>query len=960
MCLFAIVFVADGGVGEGSGCYPPPESGDWEITNNTSVSNESLVLNVNISISDQGRLNLSNVTIRFNSTSELQYYLSVDNQGAFLSHNVMIFSGNFSWSLTVKRESTLIMDTIDFHNITTMLGSCSLISIKNSSIRLTEKIKLSSRSYLNLSGNSIRVFSEEKAKISLSADSSLLIDHCELDCFSNFSKAGIYSDPYADVELESDDQVKIQDTFINSSTSGGGYHPSYVTISSEHDVWITGSEFFCESSASNARITIDTLAPVNIFDSTIISRMDHAGDQSYESRITLDTRGLVTITNSTIQSISNYHPTKTRLTLISYSETVITNSSISATGNYPKSAIMTLEGSSILTIRNSSIKASNHDPQIFLESDGLVFIQGSSISALKGSVSSPRLISIHSGDRLEINESSLDSKGNLEVFSSQNLVISNCTIKSANNPLVSSSNYFLSNSSFSKPLDDFEGEDQATLLNVTVPSILVSGKAVVYRYWLVRVDVTDAVNNTLPHAWITFTCLPEENHTRKVVCDPTGSRTLPLLSNIITASGDSHVGNYSLIANVTDYCSDPFLINLSETENLMIRLIIPYDLRFMPVVSITQPQNNTVVNQTISIIGSAFTAIPGPALTERVEISIDNNSWVQAIGTTQWYYNWNTISLFDGNYSVRIRAILNGTISITKQIVLMVMNDPFRHSPDLEFLKPYETWDSAREEYQIMWNASDVDEDQITIDLFYDNDIYPLNGLNSIAMNLTNNGLLVWNVSGIPEGKYHICGIAKDSFKSSAMEYADGGIVVNHSFEMPGEGLHSPFIVFTNPVEDEVFNVSTPIEIIVNVTDLDGVQDIRNPVLALFYNEDQGLRRILSVDETNLTLDNVSEFVMKIRFSIPTNFLQAGQFTLVLNITDSIGNISSEQVSFSVREQNSGDNGTDRDNGTDINRVLSFIVICIITAVLVMTLIRHLGKKARRCAVNHWSEEGGK
>jgi parallel beta-helix repeat protein len=63
--------------GDGAGTYPPPSSGDWVITNETYVGNETIVLTGNLSILPGGSLTLYNVTLKMNASTSGEFRIRV-------------------------------------------------------------------------------------------------------------------------------------------------------------------------------------------------------------------------------------------------------------------------------------------------------------------------------------------------------------------------------------------------------------------------------------------------------------------------------------------------------------------------------------------------------------------------------------------------------------------------------------------------------------------------------------------------------------------------------------------------------------------------------------------------------------------------------------------------------------------------------------------------------------------
>ncbi|UCG70772.1 MAG: right-handed parallel beta-helix repeat-containing protein [Thermoplasmata archaeon] len=67
-------------VADGYEIYPP-ENGDWIITNETNISNKTIILNGNLSLLDGGTLKMNNVTLIFNSTFDGEFQINVSNGG---------------------------------------------------------------------------------------------------------------------------------------------------------------------------------------------------------------------------------------------------------------------------------------------------------------------------------------------------------------------------------------------------------------------------------------------------------------------------------------------------------------------------------------------------------------------------------------------------------------------------------------------------------------------------------------------------------------------------------------------------------------------------------------------------------------------------------------------------------------------------------------------------------------
>jgi len=102
-------------LGEGWGAYPAPEYGDWTITNNTTVSNEMIILTGNLVIGDGGVLTLENVTLVMNISTNGEYGITVETGGVLRVLNSTI-TGNsgYHYSFEVDGKLTVYQSTVEY------------------------------------------------------------------------------------------------------------------------------------------------------------------------------------------------------------------------------------------------------------------------------------------------------------------------------------------------------------------------------------------------------------------------------------------------------------------------------------------------------------------------------------------------------------------------------------------------------------------------------------------------------------------------------------------------------------------------------------------------------------------------------------------------------------------------------------------------------------------------------
>ena len=90
----------------------PPDIGDWIIADETTIKNETIILNGNLIITESGELTLYNSILKMNCTSDGEYKIQVNNSGKM----------NILWS-TVQNGSS--DHNFDWYFLG---GSCGIIS----------------------------------------------------------------------------------------------------------------------------------------------------------------------------------------------------------------------------------------------------------------------------------------------------------------------------------------------------------------------------------------------------------------------------------------------------------------------------------------------------------------------------------------------------------------------------------------------------------------------------------------------------------------------------------------------------------------------------------------------------------------------------------------------------------------------------------------------------------------
>jgi len=91
----------------------------------------------------------------------------------------------------------------------------------------------------------------------------------------------------------------------------------------------------------------------------------------------------------------------------------------------------------------------------------------------------------------------------------------------------------------------------------------------------------------------------------------------------------------------------------------------------IPSVTITSPIDGSSVYGLVSIKG---TAVDNDGVVQKVEVKIDDGSWMSATGTTNWNYNWDTTNVVNGYHVIHARSYDGESYSDEVSIGVYVTN----------------------------------------------------------------------------------------------------------------------------------------------------------------------------------------------------------------------------------------------------------------------------------------------
>ncbi len=158
-------------------------------------------------------------------------------------------------------------------------------------------------------------------------------------------------------------------------------------------------------------------------------------------------------------------------------------------------------------------------------------------------------------------------------------------------------------------------------------------------------------------------------------------------SEIVSWSWDFGDGTTSAQQNPTQQYTDPgeYEVSLTVQDNegmvdnatQSISVIpMPND---QPSVQITDPKNGETVTGSIEIKGISSDS---DGDVQQVEIRIDSGTWLKAIGSTSWNFDWDTTTVDEGTHSISARSYDGSDLSKIESIDVIVENTP--SEPDVE------------------------------------------------------------------------------------------------------------------------------------------------------------------------------------------------------------------------------------------------------------------------------------
>lgn len=219
----------------------------------------------------------------------------------------------------------------------------------------------------------------------------------------------------------------------------------------------------------------------------------------------------------------------------------------------------------------------------------------------------------------------------------------------------------------------------------------------------------------------------------------------------------------------------------------------------LPYVNLAFPIDGMSLSSLVMISGTADDPYDG---LQRVEVRIDEGSWIQANGTKNWDYRWNTTIINDGIHTISVRSFNGLQYSLTETITVSTMNTQDNNPPTASITFPL-TGAVVSGVVEIQGEAADSDGLVQTVEIKTDNSSWSLVNGTSIWSTL-------WNTRLIPNGDYRIYVRSYDGEEYSLI----------HELTVTVFNNHIPQVTITSPLDGDVVSSNLTIQGI--ASDMDG------------------------------------------------------------------------------------------------------------------------------------------
>ena len=117
----------------------------------------------------------------------------------------------------------------------------------------------------------------------------------------------------------------------------------------------------------------------------------------------------------------------------------------------------------------------------------------------------------------------------------------------------------------------------------------------------------------------------------------------------------------------------------SDLASVNVTVYNPTSGNQRPTLEISFPNEGDTINGSITVSGTASDV---DGIVQRVEIKINSETWITAIGTTSWSYTWDTTVVNDGDHTIYARSYDGEDYSEVESLDIAVDNQEENKIPD--------------------------------------------------------------------------------------------------------------------------------------------------------------------------------------------------------------------------------------------------------------------------------------
>lgn len=149
-----------------------------------------------------------------------------------------------------------------------------------------------------------------------------------------------------------------------------------------------------------------------------------------------------------------------------------------------------------------------------------------------------------------------------------------------------------------------------------------------------------------------------------------------ILDNLTMLEGNGKVNTFDGVILAYDIIDITPTITENELIDSLNHIGFIQKINDLPAVAIINPIASEIISGTYSINGTA-TDPDGDSTIEKVQIKIDNGTWIDVSGTNSWSFIWNTTSVSDGPHTIYARAFDGKNYSIIPEpsVAITVTNN---------------------------------------------------------------------------------------------------------------------------------------------------------------------------------------------------------------------------------------------------------------------------------------------